>query len=63
MIAVPAFDVDAIRMWAETPMPANFDRQFAMFNQLRQDIDAACDHIEILTAALLEARAQTKGFQ
>jgi hypothetical protein len=63
MIAVPVFDVDALRQYEGMAMPADFERQHALFNQMKNDLEAAADQIEIQDAALLEARAQTKGFQ
>lgn len=57
LIAVPVFDVDALRVWADTPMPADFTRQYQLWNQLRSDLEAAAEQIDILTLALLEARA------
>jgi hypothetical protein len=62
MISVPVFDVDAVRVWEDTPLPDTAER-YSMWNQIREDVGGCCDQIEILTAALLEARAQTKGFQ
>jgi hypothetical protein len=52
-----------MRFWDATPMPADFERQHTLWTQFQTDMTAVLDQLELVTAALLEARAQTKGFQ
>jgi hypothetical protein len=57
MIAVPVFDVDALLAWADYPIPQERDEWPKYLNQCRTDCVAAAEHIELLEAALAEARA------
>lgn len=57
MIAVPVFDVDALRQWADTELPDDQRSVWQLWNQLRSDLAAAADQIELLTVALMEARS------
>jgi len=57
MISVPVFDVQALLQWADFPLPDNQAEWPRLVNQIRQDVVAAAEHIELLTAALAEARA------
>ena len=58
MISVPVFDTAALLQVAEFEMPAQDDpARHRLWNQLRGDCIAAAEHIELLEAALAEARS------
>lgn len=59
MIAVPVFDCDALRQWSDFPLPDDQAELWRLWNQLRSDLEAAADQIDLLTVALMEARSQT----
>ena len=58
MSVVPDFDVAALRQWADFPLPSNRDQWPRLVNQIRSDVVAAADHIELLEAALVDARRE-----
>ena len=56
MIAVPVFDVDALLQWADFPLPDDRAEWPRLVNQIRSDVVAAAEHIELLSVALSDAR-------
>jgi len=57
MIAVPVFDTAGLLQWADTATPeADSPDRHRIWNQLTSDCVAAAEHIELLEAALAQAR-------
>jgi len=56
MIAVPIFDVDALLAWQDFALPDDRGEWPKLLNQCRTDCVAAAEHIQILEAALAQAR-------
>jgi hypothetical protein len=56
MIAVPIFDVQALLAWADYPLPDDRGEWPRLLNQIRSDVVAAAEHIELCEAALAQAR-------
>ena len=46
------FDLEAVRQWADYPLPVERDKWPALVNQIRSDVSACCDYIEELEAKL-----------
>jgi hypothetical protein len=59
MIAVPTFDIQACRQLSDMhPFPPTDEHELRrQWAQLRADLEAAADQVEILTLALHEARS------
>jgi hypothetical protein len=56
VIYVPVFDSDALLQWADFPLPDNREEWPRLVNQIRTDVVAAAEHIQLLELALIEAR-------
>jgi hypothetical protein len=46
------FDLEAVRQWADYPLPVERDRWPALLNQIRSDVVACCDYIDELERKL-----------
>ncbi len=58
MIEVPAFDTDGIRTAADFTVPDDPERAAQLWRHVAADLVAAADHIELLEAALKQARQE-----
>jgi len=56
MIVVPVFDVEALLTWADFPLPDDKAEWPRLLNQIRTDCVAAAEQIQLLEAALAQAR-------
>ncbi len=56
MIEVPHFDVEALRQAGDFTIPDDVERANQLWRAMTADLIAAADHIELLEAALLQAR-------
>lgn len=51
-LPLPVLDLEAIRQWADHPLPTDRSKWPALMNQIRSDVIACCDHIDELEQQL-----------